>query len=197
MRKHLLLLLAVVAFCVASAFSQQAAPAPQPAAIPAHEQARLWLQACSPLLQILVLLAGLKYTARSFQIGSQKHQAEWYANFRSLHRDFWKDEQMAKARKWIANPTAYRSELLPVLQKRAVSPGEVTPQEYDVLETVDRFCAMLETTVAHNAEVLSADHQWMIDTAFGSYWVKYRFKRTPRTEDIHAGTLAAIDEINR
>jgi hypothetical protein len=172
MRKQLLLLFAVTTLLVASAFSQQKAPpASQPTPLPANEQARLWLQACSPLLQVLVLLAGLKYTARNFQIGSQKHQAEWYSNFRSLHRDFWKDDQMAKARKWIANPTAYRNELLPVLQKRAVSPEGVTPAEYDLLETIDRFCATLETAVAHNAEVLSVDHQWMIETTFGSYWV--------------------------
>jgi hypothetical protein len=168
MLKRFLLLAITAVLCTVSALGQSKSAAP---ATPVSDEARLWFQACSPLLQVLALFIGVKYTAKTFNIGSRKYQAEWYANFRGLHRDFWKDEHMAKVRKWIANPAAYRNELLPILQRRAVSPEQVTAEEYDSLETVDRFCALLETTFAHNPEALSDDHQWMIESTFDVYWM--------------------------
>jgi hypothetical protein len=57
------------------------------------------------------------------------------------------------------------------LQKRAASPDQVSADEYDTLETVDHFFALLETTLAHNPESLSAVHLWMIESTFDIYWM--------------------------
>ena len=148
------------------------APPPMPAAPPAtSEKVRLWIQALSPILQAAALLIGVRYAAKNFRIGAQKHQAEWYANFRDMHCDFWQDPRMAIVRKWIANPNAYRDELVPVLERRAISPDLVSAVEYDALETVDRFCALLSRILEHNPEALSADHVWMIESTFDIYWI--------------------------
>jgi hypothetical protein len=146
---------------------------------PTSEQVRLWVQAASPLAGGIALLIGLAYAARGYRIDSRKHQAEWYANFRSMYHDFWNDPGMARVRKWIANPESYKTELFPVLQKRAVSRDQVSASDYDVLELVDRFGALLARFIDQNLEELSADKRWLVERAFDDYWLNTIFTERP------------------
>lgn len=67
----------------------------------------------------------------------------WVKTSREFHHEFWTNEDLAKARKWLCCNNAYKEELLPILQKRLKSDDLISSLEYDKLEALDKFFSFM------------------------------------------------------
>lgn len=67
----------------------------------------------------------------------------WVKTSREFHHEFWNDEGLAKARKWLCCNNAYKNELLPILEKRLKSDDLITAKEYETLEALDKFFSFM------------------------------------------------------
>jgi len=68
-------------------------------------------------------------------------EESWLVTYRELHKEFWGNPAMAKVRSWLCCDEAYHNELKPILIMRIG--GQVTQTEYESLESLDQFCALM------------------------------------------------------
>ncbi len=103
----------------------------------------------APLITLVTGSVAAIIAALVYRLNSTQRQDTWLRGLWEFHRGFWQDEKMASVRAWIANNDAYNSEARDVLAKRmrmgsyANGSAELTKEEYKVLETIDRFAALM------------------------------------------------------
>lgn len=81
----------------------------------------------------------IPYIAYRYQIRQSENL--WLDTFRTLHADFWNNQDMAIVRKWIACDEAYE-EIRPILLNR-LNHKQVSKEDYDKLEMIDKFGAFM------------------------------------------------------
>ena len=86
---------------------------------------------------------------------------------------------MAAMRRWIANPQSYDGELRDILAKRNKSADLISPEEYQKIEIVDRFAALLVRLIDHNPEQLEEDRRWLVEQSFDRYWIHTIYSTRP------------------
>lgn len=77
----------------------------------------------------------------TWRLNRLSSEEPWAASYRDIHKEFWGDKDVARVRKWLCCDEAYQTELLPILEKRLA--GQVTSEEYDILEVVDRYLSIM------------------------------------------------------
>ena len=102
-------------------------------------------------------------------------QEPWIVTFRELHREFWNDQEIARVRAWLCCDEAYEREVRPVLQKRAV--GQVSADEYKLLEVLDRFCALMVRAVFMQTSLATARQKEMFKRMGYRWWLKKLMER--------------------
>lgn len=108
-------------------------------------------------------------------------EAPWLINLREFHRDFWNDEKIAQTRMWIRCDIAYRVELKPILDKRFISPSKISIEEYKVLETLDRFCAIMLRVVNADKQPMTRIYRESWENFGYNWWLDEMRKR----DEIH------------
>jgi hypothetical protein len=77
--------------------------------------------------------------ATLFLYHRKSHSNQWVEGFRRIYADFWTDEKVSKARRWIDNDREYvglRAVLSEVLEKGTF---DLSESEYNYVESLDRF----------------------------------------------------------
>lgn len=100
--------------------------------------------------------------------------------FRELHKEFWNDNEVKKARQLICCDDAYNNELLPVL-KRTLNSEKENAEDYPKLESLDRFCAIL-LRIGYAADVYKTPKQQGAWRDLGFY---YWFDKISMDNRIH------------
>jgi hypothetical protein len=96
--------------------------------------------------------------------------ATWLDTFRKLYKEFWKSDEMAKMRKYLASEEEY-AKLEAILTKRLASQlNTVSSEDNDVLDLVDRFCALMIRILSFG-EVSTAPRQRALYQPVFNYWV--------------------------
>ena len=75
---------------------------------------------------------------------------------------------MAEVRKWISNDEAFR-EIEPILSARAA--GQVPAKDYNVLEQIDRFCALLARVATLSRKPMNEEQLMLWHKSYYSYWL--------------------------
>jgi len=135
----------------------------------------------APILSGLGLLLGSAAAwATLFLYHRKSHVNQWLESFRAIYADFWKDEKVSKARRWIDNDREYaglRAVLLEVLDKQAF---DLSQSEYDYIECLDRFLATMlrvSTFVSRNGKMTNDQrHLWF--NMFQRYWIPRMYSRS-------------------
>jgi hypothetical protein len=83
---------------------------------------------------------------------------------------------MARVRAWLCCDEAYERELRPVLQKRAE--GQVSVDEYRLLEVLDRFCALMVRAVFMQTSIVTVEQREMFKRMGYRWWLKKLMERT-------------------
>lgn len=105
----------------------------------------------------------------ALQHNRKNTQEPWRVTYRELHREFWNDPDIAKVRSWICCDEAYRTELLPVLSKRLS--GQVSVEEYKILEILDKFLAlMLRAVHPHARSAMLPKEEQIAFKGLNYYW---------------------------
>lgn len=106
---------------------------------------------------------------------SRTFQEPWLVTFREFQREFWNDPVIAQVRSWICCDEAYRTQLRDILAKRLK--GQVTTEEYEVLEKLDRFFALMLRIVYVQVRPVS-DEQAKLITGLGyDWWLRSALER--------------------
>ena len=111
-------------------------------------------------LSALIALMALQHNRKNTQ-------EPWMVTFRELHKEFWDDDDMTKVRTWICCDEAYRLTLLPVLNRRLS--GQVSRDEYLILDTLDKFLALMLRVVIIQSSKMS-NEQKKIFKGLNYYW---------------------------
>lgn len=104
----------------------------------------------------VVGLAGVLVAAGIFWLTLQRRREALLTTFEELHAAFWSDPEMKSVRAWLASEQAYLA-LRDVLRKRFTSSASVTPAEYALLDTLDKFLnLLLRAQVVHELVIKRA-----------------------------------------
>ncbi|MFO0086347.1 MAG: hypothetical protein ACK52L_10800, partial [Pirellula sp.] len=130
----------------------------QPPAVPGESVAITFFQAVftQPVATFLGALAtaSIAYVVAKMQSAQKEREqqaqealrnAEWRKEFREVHAQFWSNDlDYTKARSWIACDEAFKL-IQNVFQKKLDpnSTTNLTPEDYQIIESFDRFCAIL------------------------------------------------------
>lgn len=135
-----------------------------------------WLDLAKVGAQLLIAAAG-------FMIAWRRHVATQYSTLRELHELFWTDKEMKEVRAWLSCAQAF-NEVRPVFEKRRqidegnVTDLELTPEEYQEIEKLDRFLNYLQRLQAVSPKLFSPKKFW--ESLNFSYWL-HQFRRSDRT----------------
>ena len=111
----------------------------------------LLIQALGPYF---IGLAGVTATAMTIRfVNRRQHQSEWEKRFLENYLAFWTDEKLVQVRYWITNDNGYGI-IQPLLVRRCRGSKDISAEESDVLENIDRFCARLAAY-----DVVGASHK--------------------------------------
>ncbi len=116
----------------------------------------------------------------AFQLNRQNSQEPWVVTFRELHKEFWNDEDYAKVRAWLCCDEAYKKELEPVLAKRLS--GQVSIEEYLVIEKLDKFFALMLRVVYMHSEGMNLEQQTLFKS-LNYYWWLHKVKTRIEIKD--------------
>jgi hypothetical protein len=137
----------------------------------------------APLISSIALAIGAGAAwATLFFFQSRTLKMQWAESFRQIYSDFWKDENVAKARRRIDNALEFDA-LREVIAKSLLDDKiGLDPYEYEILEDLDGFCAiLLRAALLGEGKMTSAQReQWT--AMFGSYWVNRLYER-PELKD--------------
>jgi murein DD-endopeptidase MepM/ murein hydrolase activator NlpD len=93
---------------------------------------------------------------------------EWNRDFREIHADFWQSDTLGQVRGWIANENLYTRELEPVLELRKF--GAVSSKDYEFLEKLDRFCALLARVLYLQGRTMTDEQSRLWRMMNYDYW---------------------------
>lgn len=129
------------------------------------------------LSQPVIGLAGVVVAVLLFRLNSAVRRDNWARTLREFHHAFWNDESIRQVREWIALDASY-ADVRDAFAKR--NKGEsVTATEYEKLEKVDKFAALL---LAYK-QVSPTDwwHKKASRRLFDEYWLR-QLTRAKRPE---------------
>jgi hypothetical protein len=69
--------------------------------------------------------------------------ANWLDTFRKLYEEFWKSDEMARMRKYLASDDEYANLEAILIERVADTRNKLNSEQNDKLELVDRFCALM------------------------------------------------------
>ncbi len=133
------------------------------------------INALTPLIPFVTGAVGAAIAWSVYRLGVIQRQDAWLRTLWDFHRAFWQDEKMERVRAWIACDAAYR-EVQPILFKRVqgfsgADSGATTIsiEEYKLLESVDRFGALLSgyTKIAPDEHPA---HRQAKQRLYDTYW---------------------------
>lgn len=103
-------------------------------------------------------------------------EAQWNDSFRKLYDEFWKDADIAEARRMIAYQAEYEK-IKPVLQDmvsqasgNARDSRSFSEEEMDSIENVDQFCAKLLQIMFTSDIFFFQKRQMAFKEVFSSFW---------------------------
>lgn len=100
----------------------------------------------------------------------------WVSTFRALYAEFWNDKKMGVVRKYLSSEEEY-GKLDVILTKRlAVAENLLSSEENDILEILDRFCAMMVRILYFGRRKMRPHQAKLYDAVFG-YWKESIKKR--------------------
>jgi hypothetical protein len=122
-------------------------------------------------------LAGLAVSYGVYRLAARQREDSWQHLFAAIHDQFWKDDDFATVRRWLACPKAY-DELGTVLAKRRDSheAAQLEPKDYEKLEKLDKFLNLITRVIA--LDTRPNRHRLLLDQLFFSYWLKRAVGKT-------------------
>lgn len=120
-----------------------------------------------------VLVAWTGFLA--YRIQRRNDAESWMTSFSELYSRFWWNDEMGRVRSWIACTPAY-NKVRSVIRRRAQE-QEVEPEDYIVLESVDRFCSILVQIVELNPGKHRKEQLRYYDQLYDRYWLQKLAKR--------------------
>jgi hypothetical protein len=133
-----------------------------------------------PILSGIGLILGSAAAwATLFLFHRKSHSNQWVESFRRIYADFWTDEKVSRARRWIDNDREYtglRAVLVEVLEKGNF---DLSESEYNYIECLDRFLAtMLRVTsfIGRNRH-MTKEQEWLWFNMFQRYWIPRMYGR--------------------
>jgi hypothetical protein len=121
----------------------------------------------SELFQLVVGVAGVLIPLLLYKLNLTIRRDNWAKVLREFHYSFWNDDDMKKVRMWIALDSAYE-DVQPIFKKRKNN-EPLTEDEYDVLEKMDRFAALL--LAYKNVAPNNRWHRRASKRLFDEYWL--------------------------
>jgi hypothetical protein len=128
-----------------------------------------WL---GPLLGGVSLAAGAVATWVTYFFYHRKTvHAAWIESYRLLYAEFWKDKDIAIVRNLIANDVAYAA-VEPILEERLkTDSNQLSVEENEMIELIDRFCALLVRIKFFEGRGLSKTQQALWNETYRDYWI--------------------------
>ncbi|MCR6734315.1 MAG: hypothetical protein NVV83_09610 [Afipia sp.] len=109
-------------------------------------------------------------TVTLFVVHLHAKSYQWLEGFQSLYKSFWDDDEIARTRKFLVNDVTYIT-LRDVLKKRLASTNNnLTPEENDELEKIDRFCALMVRISFFANLSRNKEHRNLYRATF-SFWI--------------------------
>lgn len=101
-------------------------------------------------------------------------ESQWAEGFRQIYTDFWKDEKVSKARRWIDNDFEYEElkRVLNLVPERGSF--NMRPEDYDYIERLDRFLATILRVLSfiqRRKNSMREEQRWLWANMFEGYWV--------------------------
>ena len=131
------------------------------------------LSMLGPIIGGLSLLVAALVAWRTFVV-VQKRTADitWIDSFHDLYSEFWKDEKIAKVRMWIVSDKEY-AKIVGVLEDRLRTENNVFgPDENEVLESIDQFCALLTKLQHFSSLEVSRRHVDPWKDVYAHFWIE-------------------------
>lgn len=128
----------------------------------------------SNILQGIIGLAGVVIAGLVYALSRQQKREAWLRTYKELHETFWSDVDFKDVRAWLACDESY-SKIRPVFKKRQAIDeegsvaGELSEEEYRVLEKMDRFLNFLMRVVVINPEFKRRRDLW--EKLYFDYWL--------------------------
>lgn len=129
----------------------------------------------APLVQPMTGIIGALIAFMLFRLSRQQYRDGTNRTYKDLHEGFYNDVVLAKVRKYLACGQSY-APVQEILQKRQqiffgdLPENSLTPEEYDVLEEIDRFLNFLVRISAVAPQFKNIHASWrehLLD-----YWVR-------------------------
>jgi hypothetical protein len=133
------------------------------------------------LTAIGLLLTGTGAWATFFLISRRTVQISWGVGFRQEYAEFWKDDVVAVARRWITNDIEYAGISGLLAARIQKDENELSPDDNEKLDKIDRFLAsLLRMHLFSKFGTRPQRRTWTV--TYNRYWVPLIKSRTELRE---------------
>lgn len=108
------------------------------------------------------------------KIIENQDKSRFYDEFKDFHAEFWNTPTIAEVRRWIANSEAYEK-IKPTIAKRLK--GEVSSSEYETLEKIDQFCALMTRLSRIRLTAMDESQKTLWTQIYYENWLDKCFER--------------------
>lgn len=119
------------------------------------------------MVDVILTAVGVSIAFNIYLLNSRSRQDRIAQSLRDAHLLFWSDEYCEVVRSWVACDESYE-EVRHILSKRN-SNGAITKKEYESLEKIDKYCAML--AASKKLEPKGSDHSEISYRLIESFWI--------------------------
>ncbi len=117
----------------------------------------------------LIFTAGAAWTTYLFYY-RKTTDTNWLDTFRKLYEEYWKSDEMARMRKYLASEDEYAKLEAILIKRLADATNKLDTHENDILELVDRFCALMIRILSFG-EVSTKPRQKSLYNPLFNYWI--------------------------
>lgn len=95
----------------------------------------------------------------------------WVDSFRVLYNEFWKDENIIKVRRMIANDVEYEKVEQILLERLKEKRNLLTPEDNKVIDYIDGFCALLMKIEFFDRNHMTPEQRKLWERTYVTYWI--------------------------